>query len=106
METTTVLAVVNWVLAVPPAIAAIYQMTNRKGRGSNRYAALPSILVLISALGCGFWLFSHPVKPTILTVEKTLPCPPSKTGEVKVGGKENIGNSGNDAHINDPHDTR
>ena len=84
-------------------------MMSSKGR--SLFMAILLIGGVVATTMAGMWFHYHPriVEKTVTltqTIEKTLPCPPSKTGSVTVDGKGNVGNSGNDVHINDPNDKK
>jgi hypothetical protein len=115
----------NWIGAgclitgVIQSWGAILQQRDRRelrkqmeAEGKMNPVKLPSTVVsLLLAIGAaltllfaGWMLFAHPLRPQIVNVpqivEKTIPCPPSKTGSVTQKGNGNAGNTGNGSGAN------
>ena len=83
----------SFVLSGLQAVAAVFQIRDRfseEGKMSShkgRDWAIALLLVggAVFATGLGVWVVDHPPKPIVVQaapqiVEKTAPCPPSKTG--------------------------
>lgn len=109
MEMTTILAICCFVLGVPQGLSSFLQLMDRfdgkKSKGNMNLPRSPrtftAFLLLAGTfftIGLGFWLWNHPLKPSIIektiTVEKTLPCPPTKTGNATTHGLQSPANSG------------
>jgi len=97
-------------------IAAFFQLKDRcseEGKMSlskNRDSFIAAILVVGAVVSAGFavWIYDHPPKPQIVTVEKIvekqvqIPCPTTQqiTGNARAHGKGAIAHSGNGDTIN------
>jgi hypothetical protein len=112
MELTQIVSIGSFVLGIPQGIIGAVQLFRwNKRRQSEATEAIREqsptvqacILILIAFLMmfCGFWLWYHPVKPKIATVEKIvekpIPCPitQQKTGSATARGHVAIAHSGN-----------
>ena len=108
MNLTSIVTIGNFVLAIPPGIAAIFQLANLSKKAKAPPMAVRlflSGLLLVGtacAVGLGVWSYSHPPQPEVVTkiVEKPVPCPPSKTGPATTHGTQSPAISGTQNGVN------
>jgi hypothetical protein len=79
MDSTQILSLCSFALAIPQGLAAILQLKDRSRTKKTGTFALSLLgLSVLATLFLGFWLWYHPLKPVERTVvvEKTVACPP------------------------------
>jgi low temperature requirement protein LtrA len=92
--------------AAVQVIAALLYIWEWKSKGKSPKAQMASgkklftVILAAAALtmaGFAVWLHDHPLRPTIIektvTVEKTVPCPPSNTDAATTSGAQSPANS-------------
>jgi hypothetical protein len=114
MDPSRTVGIVTLVFSIPQGFAASFQIIDRINLkklkapmfSSKRTWLLAGLLFLgmASCIGFGSWmLFADPFRPVtiekIVTVEKTVPCPPAKTGAATSKGANSPANSGSGNNI-------
>jgi hypothetical protein len=92
--------------AAVQAIAALIYIWEWKSKGKSPKSQMAfgkklfTVILAAAALtmaGLAVWLHDHPLTPTIIektvTVEKSVPCPPSNTGAANTSGAQSPANS-------------
>lgn len=87
-----------FLLAIPQTIQAIVQLASSAsggGKVTNKKRRLGlvfwlAVIGLCSPVILGLYVHFNPLKPEVktITIEKTLPCPPSKSGAATTRGQQ------------------
>jgi len=108
MQSSTVLAIGCFVTSLIQAWGTILQILDRRkakvgeeghmplSKRSNIFLSFLLAIGAVISLGVGIWLIVRPPIPIekTVTVEKSVPCPPSKSGTAISRGANSPANSG------------